>query len=407
MTVTTALQHADYTFKYNSNLGRHGWLRLTPAYSVKLVQRLIGNVASDELILDPFSGTATTGLVAAENGNRAISFDINPFLVWLGNIKCRNYRPAYLQWVRTQAETACAMAKDRFDDNNWRPSIYNIDRWWSKPTLKGLSALRACLVDMFGEPEQNLADGLAWVAFCRLVLETSSAVFNHISMSFNDEVAHYETAHITELYLCILDTILNSCELPLPGHAEILLLDARCIPNNGILFNRVITSPPYSNRISYIRELRPYMYWTRFLTDACDAGEMDWKAIGGTWGIATSRLNEWTPEIEVLSPVLLETATRIAHTESKNGKLLAIYVTKYFHDMHMHLASIRNVLAVGAHLNYIIGNSSFYGHVVNAPEIITSSMHILGYTNISYEVIRKRNCNKALYEYNISASWRP
>jgi hypothetical protein len=32
-------QRSDYTFKYNQKLGRHGWLRLTPAYSVKLVSQ--------------------------------------------------------------------------------------------------------------------------------------------------------------------------------------------------------------------------------------------------------------------------------------------------------------------------------------------------------------------------------
>jgi len=59
-------QHSDYTFKYNKKLGRHGWLRLTPAYSVKLVKEIIDNIRGDSFILDPFSGTATTGLVAAE-----------------------------------------------------------------------------------------------------------------------------------------------------------------------------------------------------------------------------------------------------------------------------------------------------------------------------------------------------
>jgi DNA modification methylase len=39
------------------------------------------------VILDPFSGTATTGLVAAEEGLSAQLFDINPFLVWFGNAK--------------------------------------------------------------------------------------------------------------------------------------------------------------------------------------------------------------------------------------------------------------------------------------------------------------------------------
>jgi hypothetical protein len=30
-------QRADYTHKHNKASGRHGWLRLTPAYSLKIV----------------------------------------------------------------------------------------------------------------------------------------------------------------------------------------------------------------------------------------------------------------------------------------------------------------------------------------------------------------------------------
>ena len=38
----------DYTFKYNTHIGRHGWLRLTPAYSVKLVRELIKKDCKDK-----------------------------------------------------------------------------------------------------------------------------------------------------------------------------------------------------------------------------------------------------------------------------------------------------------------------------------------------------------------------
>ena len=34
-------QRSDYTFKYNKQQGRHGWLRLTPAYSIKLVKEIL------------------------------------------------------------------------------------------------------------------------------------------------------------------------------------------------------------------------------------------------------------------------------------------------------------------------------------------------------------------------------
>ena len=34
-------RRSDYTFKYNTKMGRHGWLRLTPAYSIKLVKEIL------------------------------------------------------------------------------------------------------------------------------------------------------------------------------------------------------------------------------------------------------------------------------------------------------------------------------------------------------------------------------
>jgi hypothetical protein len=47
---------------------------------------------------------------------------------------------------------------------------------------------RQSLVNEFGEPKGNSFFSLAWIAFCRLIIETSSAAFNHVSMSFHDKV---------------------------------------------------------------------------------------------------------------------------------------------------------------------------------------------------------------------------
>jgi len=114
-------QRSDYTFKYNQKLDRHGWLRLTPAYSVKLVKEIINNIPEDSFILDPFSGTATTGLVAAELGLSAHCFDINPFLIWLGNAKCRNYSNEELEKLKAEIELYLAECKGFVKQDNWLP----------------------------------------------------------------------------------------------------------------------------------------------------------------------------------------------------------------------------------------------------------------------------------------------
>ena len=81
-------QNAEFTFKYNRSMGRHGWLRLTPAYSVKIVEQILDGLEyKPKCVLEPFSGTGTTGLVCANLGIKSISYDVNPFLIWLAETK--------------------------------------------------------------------------------------------------------------------------------------------------------------------------------------------------------------------------------------------------------------------------------------------------------------------------------
>lgn len=399
-------QNSDYTFKYNKKLGRHGWLRLTPAYSVKLVKEIIEHTPDNSFILDPFSGTATTGLVAAEHGLSAHCYDINPFLIWFGNAKCRNYSKSEIETLKIGVQKSFKDCRKLIHKNNWQPPIHNITRWWCEQTLKVLSSLRQALVNHFGEPKEDNVSSLAWIAFCRLIIETSAAAFNHVSMSFHDEVTTFEIEQIESLYNYIIDAIIQSAIETISGNASIYFIDSTSpISINDISYSHIVTSPPYPNRISYIRELRPYMYWTKFLEEPREAGELDWSAIGGTWGIATSRLKDWKSNEPNLPESLNLVVSRIFQTEEKNSLLMANYVWKYFHDMHLHFQNISKFLKKGAILSYIVGNSTFYGVQVHTEKILEESLELLGYSNIGNKVVRKRNSKKELFEYCVYATW--
>jgi len=399
-------QNSDYTFKYNKKLGRHGWLRLTPAYSVKLVKEIIDHTPEDSFILDPFSGTATTGLVAAENGLSAHCYDINPFLIWLGNAKCRNYSKVELEALNIGIQRSLEDCRNLIHKNNWLPPIHNISRWWCDQTLQVIAALRQALVNQFGEPKENNVSSLAWIAFCRLVIETSSAAFNHVSMSFHDDVTTFEIDQIEFLYQEITNAIIQSAIEDISGNASVHHIDSTAPSSiNDISYSHVITSPPYPNRISYIRELRPYMYWTKFIDKSSEAGELDWSAIGGTWGIATSRLKDWKSNGLELPVSLDIVVSSILQTKEKNSLLMANYVWKYFHDMHLHFQNICNYLKKGAILSYIVGNSSFYGVQVHTETLLEESLKSLGFSNVGNKVVRKRNSKKELFEYCVYATW--
>jgi len=391
----------DFTFKYNQTQSRHGWLRLTPAYSVKLVQDILRDHADATTLLDPFSGTGTTGLVAAEHGQQCDLIDINPFLIWFGGVKTRSYAETEI-YAFAEAITAVIEAyhQQNTQENFWQPDIQNIDRWWPLHQKTFLARLYAAINSV---ETSDTARDLLKVGFCQRVIELSNAAFNHQSMSFKHDLAPqlFDTAEtFLQDYEDACKKILQSIIAPLPGQVNIYLRDSRDVgmPENS--YDLVITSPPYPNRMSYIRELRPYMYWLGYIQEAREAGELDWQAIGGTWGIATSRVSKWQGEI---SDIAFDSFPSLINAIDHHSPVLSRYVHKYFDDIGAHLRSLYRCVSPGACVYYVVGNSKFYDTLLPVQDIYASLMRAAGFRQVKIKTIRKRNSKKELYEYVVSA----
>ncbi len=401
-------QRAEYTYKFNAKTGRHGWLRLTPAYSLKIVEELVIGQINAQRVLDPFCGTGTTALCAAYHDHEGVTTDINPFLVWLAQAKIAHYSPTSIEMTRVACAQALTLVADRAIEPVSAPPIFNIERWWSPEALEFLCLLRAA-IEHVTKPDTD-ARNLLLVAFCRTLIEQSNAAFNHQSMSFkrDDQQASLFPDDRGSVFEADVQFVLSGAAENPTGSASVVLADSRGLTKalSGP-FDSVITSPPYANRMSYIRELRPYMYWLGFLQNGRDAGELDWIAIGGTWGIATSRLTDWErPEKHFKSSHLPDALQAIAHSENKNGVLLAKYVAKYFDDMWAHFCGLPELLAFGAELHYIVGNSSFYGTLVSTERLYAEMLSQLGFSQVECRPIRKRNSKKELIEFDVVARWK-
>lgn len=403
-------QNSHLTFKYNEGLGRHGWLRLTPAYSVRLVNDILDRSAAQVKILDPFAGTSTTGICSAYYGFESVCIDVNPFLIWLGEAKTTYYYKKTIENVSMSLDDINSIIYSAAASET-APPIHNIEKWWSPERLKFLCKLKAAIGLLF--PNDSLEKTLLLVGFCRTLIELSNASFNHQSMSFNKNPEKQASLFNSE-WSC-LQTFLSAMQMVVNGAIEnpaekCTLVNADSRRLGDFLkkeFDLLITSPPYPNRMSYIRELRPYMYWLGFLKDAREASDLDWDAIGGTWGSATSRLASWKPLLNVPFPEHLKSGLGlIRKTEHKSGELLANYLLKYFYDMWLHFESLKDVLHSGATVHYIIGNTIFYDVVISAEKVYAEMLSELGFKEIKIEIIRKRNSKKHLLEYDVSGKWR-
>lgn len=397
------------TFRGNLALGRHGWLRLTPAYSLHLVHELLKQSGPDEFVLEPFSGTGTPPLACASLGIRCHAVDINPFLVWLGNLKLTRFDDSVARAVRTAAGRIATKIRDP-DAGAWKPNLHQIEKWWDAPTLRTLAAL----CDAIRNPSRVRAEDVAnllSVAFCRVMIQSANVSFGHQSMSFKkkrEDVAMFQesparvAARLADAFVTAANEVSDGLSIESPAaDCRVFLGDSRdlpmALPRGDGQYTTVITSPPYPNRMSYIRELRPYMYWLGYLTDGRAAGELDWKAIGGTWGCATSMLNKWTPDGHGEIP--FPHFDRIISDIGKGHVLLGRYVHKYFEDIKRHILGLKSVLAPGARCHYIVGNSKFYDTILPVESIYAALLVDAGFVDVRVETIRKRTSKKELYEF--------
>lgn len=403
------LRSDHLTYRGNSKDTRYGWLRLTPAFSVHLVQGFVGGLPDSAHVLDPFCGTGTTALVCAEEGIGCTSTDINPFLLWLAEAKCAPYSDVDIDHARIGSGRVVAALRKRGGNKAWMPALHQIEKWWEQPILDGLGKARDVIEDQ-SERLGPRATTLLKLSFCRTMIDLAKVSFSHQSMSFKKpeptllfDFKTDESEVVIAKWLQSTRSIFNAAQTKISARPRFIHCDARslggALPPD--LVDCVITSPPYPNRMSYIRELRPYMYWLGYLSNGKDAGEMDWEAIGGTWGSATSNLMKWRPPSGTVVPYgnFGSILSRIAMTSS----LLSRYVHKYFCDMAIHIRELFKVVKTGGSIHYIIGNSKFYDVLLPAQDIFASLFCETGFTQLKVDLIRKRTSKKELFEYIVSA----
>lgn len=407
---TPTLGRKDHlTFKGNLRDTRYGWLRLTPAYSVHLVTDLVADLGAGDRVLDPFCGTGTTSLVCSELGVPSDTTDINPFLIWLSQAKTARYTADDLAIFEDRASQVERAIEANGETPEWLPSLHQIEKWWDEPTLHALGRAMAEIRALDDGSSDPVGD-LLRVAFCRLSIERAAVSFGHQSMSFKkrrEQEVLFDLDHLTGLvaegWRAVTRSLLLSASSPISVSPSVLLCDARTLTSalEAETYSRVVTSPPYPNRMSYIRELRPYMYWLGYLSDGRAAGELDWHAIGGTWGCATSNVGKWEPDEDRIVP--FEGFDVILARIAERSDLLSRYVHKYFFDMLGHVEELASVMRPGATAHYIVGNSKFYDVLLPVEAIYAAMFESAGFVNVSIETIRKRSSKRELFEYVVSA----
>jgi hypothetical protein len=134
-----------------------------------------------------------------------------------------------------------------------------------------------------------------------------------------------------------------------------------------------------------------------------EAGTLDCKTVGGTWGTATSRhqKNRYEFSTSCVEAVVGDIVERIR----KDDLLMSNYVAMYFDDLFKGIGELKNCLADGAVCAYVVGNSRMKGSVVETDALLAKLFERQGFTALGNEEVRRRNSGKELHETIVFAKY--
>lgn len=396
----------DITFKAGQSESVHRWYRLTPSYSPGLVRFLLDEfgINQENLVFDPFSGRGTTTIECQKQGISSIGMEVNPLLQEVGE-KSLGWNVSDLDLIDDYINESKEFL-DKYKENsieetveklNTRiPIIHNVFRWWKTDILKDLIICR----ELIFREQYNPIFNYLWLAINKAALDCANIHRNHPTITFDDDHqrnidVYYEVSE--NLKIIQKDLLsLNSNELSFSNKNSIILGNSICGLENQIADNidYVITSPPYPNRYSYVHQTRPQLHFMELLEDIREATEIDLTAVGGTWGRATSVLqNKLLTVPDEIFPFLSY------YDELKEKSILMCnYATKYFIDLSSHIQSLRKVVNGNFKGAYVVGNSRLSGVEIFTEVILGKIFEQAGFSVEKIISFRKRGGRQRLYE---------
>ncbi|MCJ7811780.1 site-specific DNA-methyltransferase [bacterium] len=403
----SVVNNINPTFNLGMEESVHRWFRLTPSYSPELIRHLLSYLDCDEttLLLDPFLGKGTTLIECKKKNVPSIGIEINPLLFEISKRSVRwefdinkliKLKDKVLQNLKSEIARCFQLKCEGYcnSKNISIPKIYNPFRWWQNKVLKDLLIVRTILRNSVPVDFQDPF----WIAMSEVCLNCANIHRNHPTISFDDN--HSRKILVLDEYTRKIEQIIEDLskvnEIKQHSNPHIFLgdsvVDLRKIIHDRI--DRVITSPPYPNRFSYIHTTRPQLYFMELLNDIKTATEIDMRTVGGTWGRATSVLEK--QEVKPYEEIdeILDFREELLH----KSKLMCNYATKYFNDMYTHFINLKKITSEQFRGAYVVGNSKLKTVEVYTELYLAKILRKIGFKVDEIMFFRKRGGKKKLYE---------
>ena len=370
-------------FDDNRHKPIHRWYPFVEGYSADLVASALGEFPDAQVILDPFGGSGTTALVAAEHGHDCYFSEVNPYLAWVADVKINKAKAAASSDASADlVSLAAAFARGSIPLVDPEHPLIEADR-------------RRCFF-----PDGVAADALGALQLCedcrpevrdlaRLAVATSLIPASNMIRRTDlrkRRSGDPDPAPLLPLIANQLRDIAHDIKTAghaIDGQAVRVGSDARLLPELDPVADLVITSPPYLNGTNYCRNTKLELLALGFIPDERDLVDLRLATIAaGINNISKKRENP------TVMSVVEEIACRL--DEVAYDPRIPAMVRMYFSDMRQVAAAVRRNSRPAATWLLDIGDSRFCGVHVPTHELLAATASLEGWFVEGIEPLRSR-----------------
>jgi len=394
LTSTTAL--------LNRNTPLFDWYLMPEAYSAPLIYDTVREfgVKEGETILDPFCGTGTTLLAATMSGRNAAGIEVNPFLCFASQVKTRTCFDLPLLKLEIKHLLADAHLRlDRVcDDTTLQsatllPEMPRLERWIARKVACKIVTLRECIAEHVSEENRDIPL-LALAAILRGAsnMKLSPHAFGSREVKQDAPVLPMFEMKLSKMLVDIAWLQEESRTRSL-GRAAVVQGDVRAM--SGLQHPLLpaalaIGSPPYLNNLDYTMQTRLELFFLGFVRDMDELKSLRKRMMICDAKATYRDIEDWQRVAEVASVAKIAQEIDNKLGDRGWGWDYGRMTRQYFGGLLRAMEAINPLLAPGAKLVLIVGESAHSGVLVPVPDLTAELGALAGYTHPEVRVLRTR-----------------
>jgi len=342
---------------YEQTRYTHGVHKYPAKFFPELPRWLIKKYSKENnIVLDPFGGSATTSIEALLNNRNSVSVDIDPFAQFLSKVKTTKLDTEELEIYSNILIKKITEFKITKKLEKYIPDFPYRDNWFNKDIIFELAFIKKSISELKISIELR---NFFLATFSSIIRSVSNADNNCtrtvIRKKLNKQI--YPTLALTKFVenLLLYKSRIEEFNKYIPNNifAEITdNSDARDLKFNDNYFDFAVTSPPYVNAVDYPRTHQLEIYWLEMENGSLTPLK---KKHIGTESVTVKYYNTLhtidVPEADNKLKLIYEIDNRRAYI-----------AYKFLADMEKNIQEVNRTLKKGGRYAIVIGNNTIRGY---------------------------------------------